>query len=127
MLNVDRLIHGGQTLAKGESVPWYPRFGHVYYSRNAIQGSNKMYVILSDDAWNDANPWVIGIRLTSRSKPPRLRWEIPLSGGPAIVGDIFPLPKAMLDQRPPKAPRPVNTTAAERVALGRGLELLLGL
>jgi hypothetical protein len=121
MLNVDHLING--TAPPQPAAPmagWYPRFTHIHFDSLAIAGLQKMFAILSDDLWNATEQFVIGLRLTSQSTPPRARWEVSLSGGTVIVGDIHLLPTAGLNQTPPRPPRPTRCAPAECAAIGRG-------
>ena len=109
------------------SSAWYPRWTHIYYRATPIQGQRKMHAVLSDDAWNSQRVSVTATRLTSRSKPSRVRWEVPLGGGPAIVSDLHLIPFADVVQRPPRPPRPTQLTDAEMMDMGHALEQLLGI
>lgn len=128
MLNIDTLISGAvPTPPPASSAPWFPRFGDIHYSLHPLAGESKMFVIVSDDAWNQRHAFALGVRLTSKTKPWRLQWEVPLPGGPAVVGDLVPLVIAQLNPRAPQHPRPKTTDQRERHAVGRGLKLVLNL
>ena len=128
MLNVAHLING--TVPPQPARPpagWYPRFGSIYVDTLPVGGQEKMFAIVSDDRWNATQRFVIGLRLTSKRKELRQGWEVPLTGGPAIVGDIHLIPTARLEQTPPRPPRPAHCTPGQRAAIGRGLQLVLNL
>jgi mRNA-degrading endonuclease toxin of MazEF toxin-antitoxin module len=128
MLNVDHLLQG--TTPPQPAAPpsvWYPHFAHIYFDTLEIDGEQKMFAILSDDLWNVTERFVIGLRLTSRSKPARARWEVPLSGGPIIIGDLHLIPTSRLNQTPPRPPHPVRCTVPQGAAIGRGLQQVLKL
>lgn len=128
MLNVDHLITGTAPPQPTQAVSgWYPRFADVHLDTLEIAGQQTMFAILSDDLWNATERFVIGLRLTSQSKPPRVRWEVPLSGGPVVVGDIHLLPTTRLSQTPPRPPCPTRCTPAQCAAIGRGLKVVLHL
>ena len=128
MLNIARLITGTAPPPPAPPTPeWYPRFGSIYFDTLPVGGHEKMFAIVSDDRWNATQPFVIGLRLTSKRKELRQRWEVPLTGGPAIVGDIQLIPTARLEQTPPRPPRPDQCTPAQRAAIGRGLQMVLNL
>ncbi len=128
MLNVAHLINGTVAPQPARApAGWYPRFGSIYFGTLPIGGQEKMFAIVSDDRWNATQPFVIGLRLTSKRKELRQRWEVPLSGGPAIVGDIQLIPTARLEQTPPRPPRPVHCTPSQRAAIGHGLQMVLNL
>ncbi|HUY09758.1 MAG TPA: hypothetical protein VMW80_09990 [Candidatus Dormibacteraeota bacterium] len=126
MLNVAHLINGKVPPQPGRPpAGWYPRFGGIYFETLPVGRQQKMFAIVSDDRWNATERCVIGLRLTSTPKELRQRWEVPLTGGPAIVGYIQLLPTARLEPSPPRPPRPVHCTPGQRAAIGRGLPMVL--
>jgi hypothetical protein len=106
---------------------WYPEWTHIYYSDLPVSGQLKMHAVLSDNAWNSQMAHVSAARLTSKSKASRVRWEVPVGGGPVVVGDLHVFAKAHLMEKPPRPPRPTRLTSAEMIDMGHALERLLTL
>ena len=104
---------------------WYPKWAYSYYSNIGVRGERKMHAILSDNAWNSEMDYVSAVRLTSKSKESRVRWEVPVKGGPVIVGDLHLFAKSNVIQKPPRPPRPGRLTNTEMVDMGHALERLL--
>lgn len=69
--------------------------------------------------------YVSAARLTSKSKSSRVRWEVPVGGGPVVVGDLHVFAKTDLIATPPRPPRPDRLTKTEMLDLGHALERLL--
>jgi mRNA-degrading endonuclease toxin of MazEF toxin-antitoxin module len=104
---------------------WYPEWTHIYYSDIPVGGQVKMHAVLSDNAWNSQMDHVSAARLTSKSKRSRVRWEVPVGGGPVVVGDLHVFAKRHLVEKPPRHPRPTRLTTAEMIDMGHALESLL--
>lgn len=62
-------------------------------------------------------PNVAAVRLTSKTKPHRSRWEVPVSGGYVVVGDIYSLAMSDIEQKPPRAKYPARLTNDESAAI----------
>ena len=99
---------------------WFPRQNHVRFAVNpSIPAKDKLYGIISDDDWNalPSAPNVAAVRLTSKPKPTRLRWEVPVSGGFVVVGDIYSLAMSDIERKPPPAKYPARLTNDESAAI----------
>ena len=109
-LDIDRRI--AQAPADRPANPrtdWWPEQNAIHFARNArISSQDKLYAVISDNDWNSfartAN--VAAVRLTSKTKPQRRRWEVPVSGGLVVTGDIYSVPLADFEQKPPAAKYP---------------------
>jgi mRNA-degrading endonuclease toxin of MazEF toxin-antitoxin module len=106
---------------------WWPHQGAVRYADPPINGVRKMHGVLSDDAWNEIGSSWTTVRLTSQSKGWRARWEVPVTGGFVVSGDLFATPRGALDQSPPKPPRPDRLTLDEMAQIADRIEVVLGL
>lgn len=116
-LDVDRRIDMAPKPAAGDNrVDWYPHQDSVHFA--AIPGipDDKLFAAVSDDDWN-STPGVshcCAVRLTSRGpKAARERWEVPISGGWVVAGDVYALPYAVMEQQPPPAEYPQMLTPEE--------------
>jgi mRNA-degrading endonuclease toxin of MazEF toxin-antitoxin module len=117
----------GRDVSTSNSGLWYPRWTYIYYRRTPISGARKMHAVLSDDAWNSQLRSVSAARLTSKSKSSRLRWGVPVKGGPVVVGDLHILAVGGVIQDPPSPPRPQKLTKAEMADMADALGRLLSL
>ena len=99
---------------------WFPQQNHVHFAVNpSIPAKDKLYGIISDDDWNSfpSAPNVAAVRLTSKTKPNRSRWEVPVSGGFVVAGDIYSLAMSDIEQKPPPATYPARLTNDESAAI----------
>jgi mRNA-degrading endonuclease toxin of MazEF toxin-antitoxin module len=97
-------------------VDWWPRQNDIHFARNAaIGGKDKLYGVISDDDWNSlaGTVHVAAVRLTSKTKPARLRWEVPVSGGFVVTGDIYSVALTVVEQNPPPRKYPSRLTVDE--------------
>ncbi len=91
---------------------WWPRQGQVRYAELANLSQNKMYCLLSDDDWN-SRPTTIysaGVRLTSKGRKWRSKWEVEVPGGSVVAGHLYSLLHEDIDPQPPRSPRPAKLT-----------------
>lgn len=112
-IGVRRFLDIDRRIAKTTSKPpvnsrsaWWPRQHDVHFATNtAISVQDKLYGVVSDNDWNSRPETlnVAAVRLTSKTKKQRLRWEVPIGGGFVVTGDIYSVPVADFEQkRPPK-------------------------
>ena len=105
------------------SVPrtgWFPQQNHVHFAVNpAIPAKDKLYGIISNDDWNSfpSAPNVAAVRLTSKTKPNRSHWEVPVSGGFVVAGDIYSLATSDIEQKRPPAKYPARLTNDESATI----------
>jgi mRNA-degrading endonuclease toxin of MazEF toxin-antitoxin module len=101
---------------------WWPRQNDVHFARNPeIQATDKLYGVISDDDWNSltTTPNVAAVRLTSKTKPNRLRWEVSVTGGFVVTGDIYSIALADFEQKPPPKKYPARLSADEAAAIAK--------
>jgi mRNA-degrading endonuclease toxin of MazEF toxin-antitoxin module len=130
-LDIDRRI--AKTPAKPPLSPradWWPRQNNIHFARNAaISANDKLYGVISDDDWNSlaGTPNVAAVRLTSKTKPQRLRWEVPVGGGFVVTGDIYSVALGDFQQTPPpkKYPARLNDDESSEVAMKQKAALTL--
>jgi mRNA-degrading endonuclease toxin of MazEF toxin-antitoxin module len=121
-LDIDRRI--AKTPAPEPVAPrldWWPRQNDIHFATNPqIYTSDKLYGVISDDDWNSApgaNHFA-AVRLTSKTKPKRLRWEVPVGDGSFVVtGDIYSVPYGNFEQKPPPKKYPSQMTDDESAAI----------
>lgn len=123
-LDIDRRIAKAPVPAPLSPSPgWWPRQNNIHFASNAaIAASGKLYVVVSDNDWNSAAgvPNVAAVRLTSKTKPQRLRWEVPVAGGSFVVtGDIYSVAMSTFEHKPPKAKYPNQITDDESASVAK--------
>lgn len=120
-LDIDRRI--AKMPAKPPVSPradWWPRQNEIHFARNpAISSNDKLYGVISDDDWNSraGAQNVAAVRLTSKTKANRLRWEVPVSGGFVIAGDVYSVAVGDFEQTPPPSKYPARLTDDETAAV----------
>lgn len=124
-----------QLLARGPCTPasgprtassWWPGQGEVRYTSPPIAGKHKLHSPLTEDAWNEVAPHWTTVRLTSvTGKKKRKRWEVPVTGGCVVSGDLFLTPRGAMDAKPPKPPRPNQLTTTELAEVAQRLAATL--
>lgn len=127
-LTLDQLKAGRPAAPAGSgAADWWPTQGLVRYVEPPINGQRKMHGTLSEDAWNVIGPSWTTVRLTSRDKGWRSRWQVPVTGGFVVSGDLFATPRGDMDSTPPRSPRPSRLVTAELSAIAERLEQTLAL
>jgi mRNA-degrading endonuclease toxin of MazEF toxin-antitoxin module len=130
-LDLDRRISQGPTREPtSPRTGWWPRQDDVHFARNpAAPTQDKLYAAISDDDWNShhASTHVAAVRLTSRTKPQRRRWEVPVQGGYVVSGDVYAVPLGHFEQTAPRAPYPTSLTGAESAAIATRQKVTLSL
>jgi len=122
-LDIDRRI--AKTPAKPPVSPradWWPRQNDIHFARNAaISPNDKLYGVISDDDWNSlaGAPNVAAVRLTSKTKANRLRWEVPVTCGFVVTGDIYSIALGDFEQKPPPSNYPARLTEDESAAVAK--------
>jgi mRNA-degrading endonuclease toxin of MazEF toxin-antitoxin module len=130
-LDIDRRI--AMSEAKPPASPrldWWPRQNDVHFARNArIAATDKLYAVISDNDWNSlaGAPNVAAVRLTSKTKPQRLRWEVPVGNGFVVTGDIYSVALGDFERKPPpkKYPSRITDEESAQVALKQKSALTL--
>jgi mRNA-degrading endonuclease toxin of MazEF toxin-antitoxin module len=100
---------------------WWPRQNDIHFAGNlAISTQDKLYAVVSDNDWN-ALPGVANVaavRLTSKTKPQRLRWEVPVGdSGFVVAGDIYSIATRAFEQKTPPKRYPSRLTEDESAAI----------
>jgi mRNA-degrading endonuclease toxin of MazEF toxin-antitoxin module len=109
---------------------WWPRQNNIHFATNtAIAASDKLYGIVSDNDWNSLpeSKTVAAVRLTSKTKPQRLRWEVPVGGGYVVTGDIYSVAVSDFEQKPPRAGYPSRLSDDESAAIATKQQTVLSL
>jgi len=121
-LDIDRRITKNPTKPPlSPNLGWWPRQNDIHFATNpAISASDKLYAVVSDNDWNS----LVGVlntaavRLTSKTKPKRLRWEVPVGGGGFVVaGDIYSVATGSFEQKEPPKKYPARLTDDESAAI----------
>ncbi len=121
-LDIDRRRAGGAkpspSTGRGD---WWPRQDEVHFATLPGIAQDKLMAAVSDDDWNSTAGarHCAAVRLTSRGpKTTRARWEVPVSGGFVVAGDIYALPyAAMRAQAPPaRYPQRLAPDESSRIA-----------
>lgn len=116
-LDIDRRI--AKTPAQPPRNPrtdWWPRQNDIHFARNAaISSTDKLYGVISDEDWNSlaGTPNVAAVRLTSKTKANRMRWEVPVTGGFVVTGDIYSVALGDFEQKTPPSKYPARLTDDE--------------
>jgi hypothetical protein len=95
---------------------WWPRQSAIHFATNPRIGpDDKLYAIVADDGWNsrESTSYTAAVRLTSHTKPFRVRWEVPAAGSFVVSGDLYSLSYHRFERRPPRDPYPTALTPAE--------------
>lgn len=122
-LDIDRRrTEGAKPTASAERTDWWPRQDDVHFATLPGLPQHKLMAAVSDDDWNSTAGvrHCAAVRLTSRGpKAKRARWEVPVSGGFVVAGDLYAVPyTAMRMQAPPaKYPRQLSADESSRIAL----------
>jgi mRNA-degrading endonuclease toxin of MazEF toxin-antitoxin module len=109
---------------------WWPRQNNIHFATNtAIKTSDKLYAVVSDNDWNSLpeSLTVAAVRLTSKTKKQRLRWEVPVSGGFVVTGDIYSVAVSDFEQKTPRQPYPTKLSDDESAAIAERQESALSL
>jgi len=99
---------------------WWPHQNRIHFATNtAIGPSDKLYAIISDNDWNSLPEALTAaaVRLTSKTKRQRLRWEVPLGSSFVVTGDIYSVPVVAFEQKPPRTGYPTALTDDESAAI----------
>jgi hypothetical protein len=104
-----------------------PAQGTVRYRRHPETRSNKMHVIVTDDAWSVRSGASSAVRLTSSTKLGRADVEVLVPGGTAIVSDLSPVRNGAFQPEVPRPPRPDRLDPPTMARLATRLADVLGL
>lgn len=108
---------------------WWPRQNEVHFAAYPGIPTDKLFGVVSDAQWNSraAAEYCSAVRLTSRSKASRRRWEVPVSGGNVVCGDIYLLPYENMDRRSPapRYPDRLSDDESARIAINQKRTLTL--
>jgi len=89
---------------------WWPRQNDIHFASNAAIGpDDKLYAAIADNDWNSlaSTTYTAAVRLTSKTKPRRSRWEIPVTGGWVVTGDLYSIAYRRFEQSPPRGSYPL--------------------
>jgi hypothetical protein len=95
---------------------WWPRQNDVHFALNAAIGSDdKLYSVIADNDWSSrpSATYTATVRLTSKTKPRRTRWEIPVTGGWVVTGDLYSISYKRFEQSRPRGSYPKELSAKE--------------
>jgi hypothetical protein len=94
---------------------WWPRQREIFFATRSEMPQDKLYGVVSHDAWNSrpAASYCTTVRLTSaESKAWRQRWEVPVTGGWVVSGDLYLTAYQRIDRTPPN-PKKYPTELSE--------------
>jgi hypothetical protein len=96
----------------------------VYYIDRQGQ-QREIFAVISSDDWNVQARHATVVWLTSWDKRFRRPWQVPVSGGYAVCGDVLMRAYSSFDKR--TQPRIRRLTRTEMAAVAAGLEATLKL
>lgn len=87
---------------------WWPHQDEVRFAEYEDIPQEKMFGVVTNDQWNsrESTTYCSAVRLTSKSKKWRERWEVEVDGGWVVSSDLFVVRYVLMDQAPPEPPRP---------------------
>jgi mRNA-degrading endonuclease toxin of MazEF toxin-antitoxin module len=104
-LDIDnRIARRPRARVKTARRDWWPRQREIFFASRSEMPQDKLYGVVSDDAWNSrpAATYCTTVRLTSTdSKAWRRRWKVPVTGGWVVSGDLYLTAYQRMDQTPP--------------------------
>lgn len=109
---------------------WWPRQNDIHFANNSSIGpDDKLYGVVSDDDWNSLleTTYVAAVRLTSKAKAQRLRWEVPVTGGWVVTGDIYSVSYTRFEHKSPpgKYPSQLSDEESSQIAAKQRVALSL--
>lgn len=132
-LDIDaRIARRGRVSARTTRTDWWPRQREVYFATRSDVPGDKLYGVISDDVWNSrpAVAYCTTTRLTSRGpKEWRRRWEVPVTGGWVVSGDLYLTAYRRMDQTPPdpaRYPTDLSEEESAEIALRQRATFTLG-
>jgi hypothetical protein len=130
-LDIDRRIAKTPVPQPQNARPdWWPRQNNIHFAIDpSIGPHDKLYGVMSDNDWNalPATAHAAAVRLTSKTKAQRLRWEVPVTGGWVVTGDIYSISYSRFEQKPPpsKYPAALNDDESCNIAIKQKMALTL--
>lgn len=115
-LDIDRRERKKTVEASNPRRSWWPHQGHFHFAANPeIGADDKLYASVADDDWNsrEGSTYTAAVRLTSKSKPFRQRWEVAVAGSFVVSGDLYTISHSRFEQKSPSAKYPQVMTADE--------------
>lgn len=93
------------TVPRPNHSKWWPRQNDIHFASSTRTSGDKLFGIVSDNIWNslEDRKYFATVRLTSKTKPERSKWEVPVSGGCVVVGDVYSTAKSRIQRTPPDA------------------------
>lgn len=101
---------------KASRSDWWPRQNDIHFaSDKSIGPDDKLYAIIADDDWNalPETRYTAAVRLTSRTKPQRGRWEIPVAGSWVVTGDLYSISYPRFERAAPRGAYPKQVSLRE--------------
>ncbi len=116
-LDIDRRFEKKPSLApSAPRTDWWPMQNDIHFASDPFIGPNdKLYGVISDNDWNalPETTYAAAVRLTSKTKQQRLRWEVPVTGGWVVTGDIYSMTYKRFEQKPPSSKYPSSLSDDE--------------
>lgn len=119
-LDIDRRVEKNTLPASDPRSTWWPHQGDFHFARNPRIGPHdKLYASVADDDWNSREgvTYTATVRLTSKTKAFRRRWEVPVAGSFVVSGDLYTISYTRFEQKPPPARYPQAMTDDELAAV----------
>ncbi|MBA3332149.1 MAG: hypothetical protein H0T39_14985 [Actinobacteria bacterium] len=109
---------------------WWPRQNGIHFANNTSIGpDDKLYGVISDDDWNSLpeTTYAAAVRLTSKTKSQRRRWEVPVAGGWVVTGDLYSVSYGRFEHKPPPSryPSRLSDEESSQVAAKQKIALTL--
>jgi hypothetical protein len=98
---------------------WWPRQGEFHFGPHPTGGKDKLYASVASNLWTSLPKvtYTAAVRLTSRTKSFRARWEVPIAGSFVVSGDLYLIPYEDFEQAAPPPKYPQGMTQDELAAL----------
>lgn len=130
-LDIDaRVAKAPKSAVVSTRTAWWPQRDDVHLASHHLMDGRKLFAVISDDDFNSGPTTnrAAFVKLTSKTKEFRERWEVPVSGGWVVSGDVYQLLYADVDPATPDVEKyPAALTPDESSALARNQKKTLTL
>ena len=94
---------------------WWPHQNEIHFADFLGLPNPKLFGVITNDQWNsrEHTSYCTAVRLTSKTKDWRQRWEVEVAGGWVVCADLYSLPYSDMEQSPPAANYPTSLSLQE--------------
>lgn len=87
---------------------WWPHQNDVRFAEYEGIPKDKMFGVVTNDQWNsrETTAYCSAVRLTSKTKNWRERWEVEVHGGWTVSTDLYVVRYGLMEETPPDPPQP---------------------